>query len=150
MDASRPVFRITIKELILEIEDERSVQQIGASLGALLGQAEGVRLASGEGPKRRGRPPKAAASVAKPAAHSRKRRSRADSATALIRELRDEGYFAEPRRAGEVKSMLTGMGHELENRQIYATLKYMVDKGILYRANDGDEGVWLYSAAPVP
>ena len=38
------------------------------------------------------------------------------------------------------------MGHDLENRQIYATLKYMADKGILFRSPTGEDGVWLYSA----
>ncbi len=141
------VFRITIKELVFEFEGADLAQRAQDSLAVLLGRSLSANqddfephLIDGDSSTRRGRRPKGAE------AGIRRRRPRADAATAQIRGLRDEGYFAEPRRASEVKATLKVMGHDLENRQIYATLKYMADKGILYRSPTGEDGVWLYSA----
>lgn len=154
MDANRPIFRITIKELVLEIEDENAVQNLGRSLGGLLiqpatwGEPQTLPLATSElSPRRRGRRPKAVVAEA-PEQGRRRRRPRAESATAQIRRMRDEGYFVQARRANEVKTQLRALGHELENRQVYATLKYMADKGILNRDQDAADGTWLYSASP--
>ncbi|MFN8377896.1 MAG: hypothetical protein U0452_04420 [Anaerolineae bacterium] len=150
MNAQVPVFRITIKELVLEIEDEQAVQQIGRSLGALLGQFgvadEEFVLTTDSEPKRRGRKPK---SVAAEKGGRKRRRARSDAATAQIRKLRGEGFFIEPRRASEVKSALAERGYKLENRQVYATLKYMADANDLLRSAQGEDGVFLYSAASV-
>ncbi len=154
MDANRPVFRITIKELILEIEDENAVQNLGRSLsGLLLQPAERLEvqtlplMAIEQVTRRRGRKPRALAPEAP--APGRRRRPRAESATAQIRHMRDVGFFAQPRRANEVKAQLKALGHELENRQVYATLKYMADKGILSRSQDEVDGTWLYGAGSV-
>jgi hypothetical protein len=151
MEGKRPVFRITVKELILEFEGDELAQRAQDSLSVLFGQAGAPALASGaeDGPKRRGRKPKAAAQESA-TKKTRKRRPRTDAATAQIRRLRDEGYFEQPRRASEVKATLSEAGYDLENRQIYATLKYMADKDILYRTDTGDDGVWMYSANPGP
>ncbi|MBL8148174.1 MAG: hypothetical protein JNL34_17490 [Anaerolineae bacterium] len=151
MNASLPVLRITIKELVIEIEDERAVQQLGASLGALFGHVgsaapEEVLLVTDAPRKRRGRPPKAKSAV-KAEKLSRKRRPRSEAATARIRQMGEEGFFSSPRRAADVKTALTAGGYKLENRQVYATLKYMADKGILQRAQEGDDGNWTYQMA---
>lgn len=148
MNTQMPVFRITIKELVLELEDEQAVQLLGRSIGTLLGQATGAAgdeplSVTGPGPKRRGRKPKAAP-VAK---GTRKRRPRSDAATAQIRKLRSEGYFATPRRASEVKGALAERGYDLENRQVYATLKYMADANDLVRTSESDDGVYRYGVA---
>jgi len=150
MNAPIPVLRIKIKELVIEIEDERAVQQLGASLGALLGQVgsappEELVLVTDAPPRRRGRPRKAD-SVAK-TGKRQKRRPRSDAATARIRQLGAEGFFDTPRRAAEVKMALAAGGYELENRQIYATLKYMADKGILQRSQESDDANWTYQMA---
>lgn len=150
MNKQMPVFRITIKELVLEIEDEHTVQNLGRSLGMLLGRVGGaageeVVLVTEAEPRRRGRKPKKAVQAEKSSGRKR-RRSRSDAATAQIRRLRDEGFFENPRRASEVKSALAERGYMLENRQVYATLKYMADANNLYRSAQDENGVYLYSA----
>lgn len=147
MDTRQPVFRITIKELVLEIEDEEGVQNLGRSLAAWFQQPTPAPAPLTEAaPKRRGRPPKA---VVAPAKNGRKhRRPRAEAATAQIRALRDEGFFTQPRRAQEVKEALIGRGYTLDNRQVYATLKYMADSNKLVRSMNAEEGVYQYSAEP--
>lgn len=155
MNARSSVLRMTIKELIIEIEDEEGVRSLGRALGALIGQVQPPVEAGTAGelarqaddtPKKRGRKPKAtAAPEAKPARKSR--RPRADAATARIRDLRAEGYFEEPRRAQDVRAALAERGHKLENGQVYATLKYMADAGYLVRSAENEERVYLYSAA---
>ncbi|HYO87171.1 MAG TPA: hypothetical protein VER79_00910 [Candidatus Limnocylindrales bacterium] len=141
---------------MLEFEGDDLAQRAQQSLSAIIGRPAETQPVDYQqdlldretpAPKRRGRPPKAAAAEAKPAERDRKRRPRSEAATAQIRRLRDEGYFVTARRASEVKSTLGSMGYELENRQIYATLKYMADKGILDRSEGGEDGVWLYSGS---
>ena len=151
MNAPIPVLRIKIKELVIEIEDERAVQQLGASLGALFGQVgstapEEFVLVTDAPRRRRGRPPKAGNAV-KADKRGRNRRPRSEAATARIQQLGAEGFFDTPRRASEVKAALTAGGYKLENRQVYATLKYMADKGILQRAQEGEDANWTYQMA---
>ena len=146
MEAQKSVFRITIKELVLEIDDEEGVKNLGRSLSALFQQAAPAPVTDIV-PKRRGRPPKAAAVPAKDG--RKRRRPRADAATARIRALRDEGFFEQPRRAQEVKEALIERGYRLDNRQVYATLKYMADAKDLLRSTSAEDGVYLYSNQPV-
>jgi hypothetical protein len=146
VEAKQPVIRITIKELMLEIEDEEGVKNLGRSLAGLFQQAAPATAPEGVQPKRRGRPPKAAVAPAKEA--RKRRRPRAESATAQIRTLRDEGFFEQPRRAQEVKVALIERGYRLDNRQVYATLKYMADAKDLLRTTSADDSVYLYSNQP--
>jgi hypothetical protein len=155
-EIKRALFRITIKELVLEIEGDELAQRAQRSLISLLSSTPPEfdfsqptyvedQIDQSAGPKKRGRKPKAAAEAVPAGKRGRKRRPRSDAATARIRQLGAEGFFSEPRRASDVKQALQQAGFEMENRQIYATLKYMADKNLLQRTQEGVDGNWVYS-----
>jgi hypothetical protein len=164
VDVRLSKFKVTIKELSLEYEGAhetaRRVQDgIERTLGGLLATQAQVMDASDTAPRViDARLDPAEATSQKPAGQgdtpgegngaknkpTRQRRAKADSPTALIRELKGEGFFSQARTAGDVQSKLKTMNHHSSLSTISARLGELVSKRELWRTQADAEKGWLY------
>ena len=74
----------------------------------------------------------------------RTRRAKAESPTAIMREMKAEGFFLNPRSASEIQKKLEVMGHTVSISTVSARLKDLVKKKELFRDNGSEEGSYVY------
>lgn len=156
-------FKITIGELVLRdiVLESDSDEAISTSTrGALSRAADTILSAAGyaleggelavsrrgrraaqagveEAPRRRGR-------RGRREKEGRKRAPRGQGITAAVNRLLAEGYFSEYRTIADVRQTLMERDVDLEGKNIAAALKYLMERGQLTRAMQGE--VYAYHA----
>ena len=78
-------------------------------------------------------------------ARGKNRAKRGEGVISMVKALQNEGYFASRHTASEVRDELISRGHAIDNRQIYATLKYLSDRNVLGR--EDIDGTYAYYSA---
>ncbi len=131
-----------IVRMTIELEGENDTRQLEALLRGL------VNAISVEGGTER--PPATAEVTAegKPRqkrVRGKSRAKRGEGVISMVKGLQREGYFANRHIASEVRDELISRGNAIDNRQIYATLKYLSDRGVLGREEIG--GLYAYYSA---
>lgn len=128
-----------IVRMTIELEGENDTRQLEALLRGLV-NAISVESASAK--------PVAVSEAAAPGkprqkrARGKNRAKRGEGVISMVKALQSEGYFAERHTASEVRDELNSRGHSIDNRQIYATLKYLSDRSVLSR--EDINGIFAY------
>jgi hypothetical protein len=128
--------RITIE---MDADDERAHALLRTLASVLGGQGE-IIAAEAEEPQAEGE-----TRASRKRTPRRKRARRGEGVIALVRKLRIDGFFDEAHSARDVRSELVRLGHSIDNRQIYATLKYLMDRNLLRRVDS--DGSYQYIVA---
>lgn len=128
--------RITIE---MDADDERAHALLRTLASVLGGQGE-IIAAEAEEPQAEGE-----THAGRKRTPRRKRARRGEGVIALVRKLRTDGFFDEAHSARDVRSELVRLGHSIDNRQIYATLKYLMDRNLLRRVDS--DGSYQYIVA---
>jgi hypothetical protein len=128
--------RITIE---MDADDERAHALLRTLASVLGGQGE-IIAAEAEEPQAEGE-----TRAGRKRTPRRKRARRGEGVIALVRKLRTDGFFDEAHSARDVRSELVRLGHSIDNRQIYATLKYLMDRNLLRRVDS--DGSYQYIVA---
>jgi hypothetical protein len=79
----------------------------------------------------------------------RQRRSRGGTSLVnLLRGLKEEGFFSQPRPVSEILVRLKEKGHICRQDIVSARLKDLTQREELYRATSGEENVYVYKDTP--
>lgn len=70
------------------------------------------------------------------------------SLVSLLRALKQENFFSQPRPVSENIVRLKDKGHTCRQGTVSARLQEMTQKDELYRATSGEEGVYVYKDTP--
>lgn len=152
-------FKVTLKELSIEFEGSREVGQalqtgVNRSLGTLLDmQRAATALPAGLPPPRptlfdthepgdesgNGQPAIATPPVEKV---KKQRKGNGSSLTTLLRDLKGEKFFTEPRTVEAVRERLKLKGHNHPDKTISSRLLGLTQKNELYRDQDGERFVY--------
>lgn len=66
----------------------------------------------------------------------------------LLRSIKQEGFFSQSRPVSEILVRLKEKGHNCRQATVSTRLQELTQKEELYRANSGDEGVYVYKDSP--
>jgi hypothetical protein len=155
--AEKIKFKVSIKELSFEYEGTREVGQalqagLSRSLAGLVDTQRTVMLPSpalplhdqvngnGDGHIVIDQPPQPAEKPKKP------RKMSGVSLIGLLRDLKTEKYFGEPRSVDVLREKLKTKGHTYRDSTISARLLDMTKKNELFRNIVGE--IWLYKDTP--
>jgi hypothetical protein len=92
-------------------------------------------------------PLRADGGVKKPKEH-RQRRARAESPTALLREMKTEGFFSQARSVSEIQEKLKLKAHTVKLNILTARLADLIKKKELFRNNGVEESSYVYKDTP--
>jgi hypothetical protein len=160
-------FKVSIKELTFEFEGSHEEAQevqdgLRQTLDGLMNTQARV-LGHREEPLRVVEVPRPAAVAAAPAAAEarpeagdgngertkpRPRRAKSESPTALMREMKTEGFFSQARSVSEIQERLKLKGHTVRVSTVSARLQELTKKKELFRDNGGEEGNFVYKDTP--